>query len=198
MGAKKSIVPVERDTPKVSDYYRRIMSKHKTSLGAWTPARWLGVFARDELPELDKEARPFALVLNTDPRTKPGQHWLAIFGPEDGPIELFDSFGLAPSTYHLEHLSPAYSTFTFQSLRSSCCGHYCIYFLYLRAHSRIGDHPSWSFENQSFAGVMNYLKNVIDPDKWVVSYVGCLQRTYRALDPYYRSGQCSKLKCTFC
>ena len=63
-----------------------------------TPAvRWLGVFSRDELPDLSSERRPFALVLNTDPRDKPGQHWLAIFGPFNKPIELFDSFGLSPA-----------------------------------------------------------------------------------------------------
>jgi len=33
---------------------------------------WLGVFARDELPDLSRAKRPFALVLNTDPKDKPG------------------------------------------------------------------------------------------------------------------------------
>jgi len=74
--------------------------------------RWLGVFARDELPDytalLYHKERPFALVLNSDPRDKPGQHWLALFAPKNGPIELFDSFGQLPSYYSLDCL-----TFTF-------------------------------------------------------------------------------------
>ena len=41
--------------------------------------RWFGVFARDELPDVKNKRRPFALVLNTDLRSKPGQHWLALF-----------------------------------------------------------------------------------------------------------------------
>ena len=30
--------------------------------------RWLGVFARDELPDLTREIRPWCLILNTDPK----------------------------------------------------------------------------------------------------------------------------------
>ena len=45
-----------------------------------TPTRWLGVFARDELPseeELLRTAgnRPFAFVINNQPASEPGQHW---------------------------------------------------------------------------------------------------------------------------
>ena len=50
---------------------------------------WLGVFARDELPELRQMQRPFAFVFNNDPHDKPGQHWLAMYGPRDGPLEFF-------------------------------------------------------------------------------------------------------------
>jgi hypothetical protein len=32
-------------------------------------------------------------VCNTDPSTKPGRHWIAIYVDEDGGREYFDSFG---------------------------------------------------------------------------------------------------------
>ena len=51
--------------------------------------RWLGVFARDELPDLMQMQQPFAFVFNTDPHDKLGQHWLAIYKPSDGPLEFF-------------------------------------------------------------------------------------------------------------
>ena len=35
---------------------------------------WIGVYARDELPDLQHNERPFALVVNTHPKDKPGQH----------------------------------------------------------------------------------------------------------------------------
>ena len=51
-----------------------------------SPVHWLGVFASDQLPDLRDMQRPFALVFNTDSSNKPGQHWLSIFGPNEGPL----------------------------------------------------------------------------------------------------------------
>ena len=64
-----------------------------------SPIRWLGVFARYELPDLKHRQRPSALVFNTDPTDKPGQHRLSINKPSDGPVEFCDSFGMFPSYY---------------------------------------------------------------------------------------------------
>ena len=156
--------------------------------------RWLGVFARDELPDLIKQERPFALVLNTDPRSKPGQHWLALFAPPEGQFELFDSFGMPPATYGLAHLNPIHSRISLQSPTSAYCGHYCIYFLYLRSHSR---HSTLHSPN-SFNSILDWLRKMHVPDHWVRNYVQALQHTYRVLNPCYCTGQCSKLKCSFC
>ena len=118
------------------------------------PARWLGVFARDKLPDLMYERRPFALVLNTDPRSKPGQHWLAIFGPLYGPLELFDSFGISPSSYDLANLFPTHSRIQLQNPFSALCGHYCIYFIYKRSNSRS------AIGLNSFHGILDSLKKM--------------------------------------
>jgi len=101
--------------------------------------RWLGVFARDELPDLSRVPRPFALVLNTDPHDKPGQHWLAIYGPRNGRLELFDSFGMPAAYYKLDTLDLHYHNVAYQSLDSALCGHYCLFFIYLRSHNHSFD-----------------------------------------------------------
>ena len=54
--------------------------------------RWLCVFARDKLPDLTSESRPWCLILNTDHKDQPGTHWLALYAPKAGPTELFASF----------------------------------------------------------------------------------------------------------
>ena len=64
--------------------------------------RWLGVFARDELPDLTREIRPYWLIFNTDPKDQPGTHWLALYASSARSIKLFDSFGFSPSIYSLE------------------------------------------------------------------------------------------------
>ena len=48
-----------------------------------TDVRWLGAFARDEIPELKHQRRPFALVINKDEAAEDGQHWLALYAPRD-------------------------------------------------------------------------------------------------------------------
>ena len=64
--------------------------------------RWLVVFDRDELPDLNSEIRPWCLILNTDPKDQPGTHWLAFYAPSARRIELYDTFGFSPSTYRLD------------------------------------------------------------------------------------------------
>lgn len=93
-----------------------------------------GVFARDRLP-MRRLPHPSAIVVNTDPSTKPGQHWVAIYFTRDGVGEYFDSYGQPPS------LSPI-KTFlqknTRQTVRnrtslqgplSAVCGQYSLFYL---------------------------------------------------------------------
>ena len=148
--------------------------------------RWLGVFARDELPDLLREKRPFALVFNSDPHDQPGHHWLAIYAATEGPLELFDSFGLSPSFYHLDFIEPTHSLNSFQSYSSSICGHYCIYFIYLRS------------QHHSFHEIIDNLHRMYSRDRYIHEYVSDLRQRYHTLNPCLRTGQCSKIKCSFC
>ena len=148
--------------------------------------RWLGVFARDELPYLTREIRPWCLILNTDPKDQPGTHWLALYAPKDGPIELFDSFGFSPITYSLNSLNPMHLLYSFQSPTSSVCGHYCIVYIYLRSR------------NKSLSQIFHLLLNISNRDLWVKRYIHNLQNLFRILKPCNRTGQCCQLKCQFC
>ena len=76
--------------------------------------RWLGVFSRDELPDVTRKIRPWCLILNTDPKSQSGTHWLALYAPLSGGIELFDSFGYSPSMYRLDLLDPLHLSFSLQ------------------------------------------------------------------------------------
>ena len=97
--------------------------------------RWLGVFARDKLPDHTREIRPWYLILNTDPKDQPGTHWLAFYAPIAGRIELFDSFGLSPRIYSLDFLDPLNLSFSLQSPSSYVCGHHCIVYIYFRSRN---------------------------------------------------------------
>jgi hypothetical protein len=95
-----------------------------------------GVFARDQLVPLKK---PFAVVVNTDSGSEPGEHWVAIYAPASGHCEYFDPMGWPPAhpqlLRYLNQLTPkfVYCCQPVQGIGSDKCGHYCIAFIKARA-----------------------------------------------------------------
>lgn len=101
--------------------------------------QFIGVFPMDMLPKKKMEwsKRPFCLIVNSAPSTSEGQHWLAVFVDKDGQGEMFDSYG-HDATFYDQRLEVflkkncSYHTFNsneLQSLWTSVCGQYCLYFL---------------------------------------------------------------------
>ena len=97
-----------------------------------------GVFACNMLPKGIVYNRPAGYVVNTDPSTLPGEHWVAIYLPLHGPGEYFDSFGQPPINREivnfLDKNSPSgwiYNTVQIQEAvsTSTVCGNYTILFL---------------------------------------------------------------------
>ena len=74
-------------------------------------------------------------MVSTDPSTKPGQHWIAIYIDTNGVGEYFDSYGLPPlvpqfMTFlkkNCTHLS--YSTRALQGDLSTVCRQYATFYL---------------------------------------------------------------------
>ena len=101
--------------------------------------------AKDQQPCCYR-ARSF--IVNTDPSTLPGHHWVAfvVFADRSSVIYFFDSFGMPLTNYQELYnscLNYAYfsdadivtsvNTRSLQGATSTVCGHYCILFLYLCA-----------------------------------------------------------------
>ncbi len=82
-----------------------------------------GVFARDTVPSR-VDNLPICYIVNTDPISKPGKHWYAVFFYEDGSRECFDSYGRTPSKSGY-----SYNSVRIQGPLSSTCGQYCLYYL---------------------------------------------------------------------
>ena len=93
------------------------------------------VCAKNQLQRVDYSS---AYVINSQPSSKPGEHWIAVYFDKHGKGEYFDSYGLPPSvngfTTFMERNSKTwiYNDKTVQSLFSTTCGHYCVYFILYR------------------------------------------------------------------
>lgn len=102
---------------------------------------FLGVYARDELPKSITEW-PAALVVNTDPRSKPGRHWVAFFLRDRHTIEYFDPYGIRPLYSEFKTFIKRnsnqwfYNEIQFQPTvpLSVACGLYCILFIRIRCN----------------------------------------------------------------
>ena len=138
--------------------------------------RWLGVFARVDLPYVTREKRPWCLILNTDPKDLPGTHWLARYAPQSGRIELFDSFGFSPSMFCLDSLVLLHLLYSHQSPSYSLYVHYCMVYTYRRSR-----HTS---QHQIF----HLLLNISNRDLWVTKYIYNLKTLFCILNPCNHTG----------
>ena len=98
---------------------------------------FMGVFARDELPRIEKF--PCCFILNTAKRTHPGKHWIALYFDSNKVCNFFDSYGNKPKFFDLDEYIALISNKvvsnnkTIQSWKSHNCGFYCVLFLILRS-----------------------------------------------------------------
>lgn len=109
---------------------------------------FFGVYAEDELLALLKRSfkRPTYMIINTDPRNKPGTHWLAISLDEDGDASFYDSFGFPPDylfypksivTFLKKHAKRvSFHQRQLQATLSTVCGQHCIFFLANKSHGK--------------------------------------------------------------
>lgn len=96
-----------------------------------------GVYAADRLPV--KVSRPSLFVANSHRASKPGEHWLAIYFPNQGPAEYFDSYGMRPFVRdHLNFIERnsvrwVYNDQMLQAWDSNVCGQYCVMYALFRS-----------------------------------------------------------------
>lgn len=135
-----------------------------------TKQSFRGVFSCDRISD-SLEPFPAGCVVNTDAYGQPGHHWVALYQEKPGVLETFDSYGKNLHFYspHFDKLFAAYRLISqsheMQSLDSTVCGQYCIFFLLRRCSSEIYSHIIHLFtENKSSndAMVCQYVNHYFD------------------------------------
>ena len=100
----------------------------------YTGQYFRGVYACDQLPN-QYVPHPSGLIINTDPASKPGQHWVAVFITAEGVGEYFDSFGKGPSKPQIVHFLQKNTDYVLPNPRvlqnafTTVCGQYTVFFL---------------------------------------------------------------------
>jgi len=101
----------------------------------------IAVLGADQLDAFQIIKYPVCLCVNSDPISKPGQHWVGIYIKNvSGPLEFFCSYGLGIMNYVGNfkkfvkkcNLSVLENRKRLQSASSNVCGLYVIYYLYKR------------------------------------------------------------------
>jgi len=96
-----------------------------------------GVFASDKLPSV--VSVPCAIVVNLDPSTKPGSHWVAIHIDANRNADYFDPLGMRPPVGPIHDFLVGnshrllISAQKVQGNLSAACGPHCLFYLLLRS-----------------------------------------------------------------
>lgn len=109
--------------------------------------------------KINPPSRPWGMIFNIDPISKPGQHWVALYATEHSKtrIEIMDSFGsdqMKQSYVHHPILSEILNYVDvvrmprLQSHHTYVCGHYCLAYLYARTKGRSFSHFVKSFNKK--------------------------------------------------
>ena len=103
---------------------------------------FIGVFARNELPLILQY--PCCFIINTHPRNKPGEHWLAFYYNKNQTCYFFDSYGNKHEFYSLENYIMFTSKFLIYNKKriqgnSTYCGYYCLLFLLFKSRNKEKD-----------------------------------------------------------
>jgi hypothetical protein len=95
------------------------------------------VCAADQLRKV-KAGKHFAIIVNNQPSTKEGMHWVCFYKAKDSKeIEFFDSFGLGIHYYPKSLFNFCrkngkiihQTKYQYQSNLSDVCGNFCVWFL---------------------------------------------------------------------
>ena len=96
----------------------------------------LGAMASNQLPRKIRQL-PVGMILNLQPLSQKGSHWIAVFIDAEGFGEYFCSYGSKPAEKFTSFLRNHCYDWTHnqkrvQGLLSSTCGQHCIFYLMLR------------------------------------------------------------------
>ena len=97
-----------------------------------------GVYACDQIPS-EEYPIPYAMIVNTDPSYKSGEHWVSVFVPSFDVVEYFDPYGGRPMNEEIYRFIKMFRVKKYYNIRlqsydiqSDTCGFFCILYVSCR------------------------------------------------------------------
>ena len=104
-----------------------------------TQDKYRGIFTSNGLPEPNKlmETTPWFIIVNIDPNTSPGSHWVTIYCDNTKSISYFCSVGTRPRGDILKFLESyedvIINSHQLQTNDGDLCGEFCLFYADLRS-----------------------------------------------------------------
>ncbi|KAG8236362.1 hypothetical protein J437_LFUL016582 [Ladona fulva] len=123
------------------------------SSNAHTSPLFRGVYPADKLPKSFNY--PASFVVNTDPSTKGGTHWIAVYMDENGRGDYFDSYGITPFIReHINFMNRVCASWKWNKVKlqgwgSTVCGNYAAVFIFHRSKGHSMKKFLSSFDNSN-------------------------------------------------
>ena len=98
-----------------------------------------GTHPLDKIPPMNKS--PYSTVINLSPSDHTGSHWVALYSDTISTVEIFDSYGRDLQDQEefrnvIGHRHVVCNPTPVQSIGSSVCGQYCIFFVYQKERGK--------------------------------------------------------------
>lgn len=97
-----------------------------------TRQNFIGCFPIDHIPAI--HPLPASMVINLDPSTQRGSHWVACYACSPFVVYYFDSLAMEPPVEIAQYLNrfthSHRNKHMIQSMSTNVCGEYCIYWIY--------------------------------------------------------------------
>jgi hypothetical protein len=97
-----------------------------------TKDNYVGTFAIDKIPK--SITYPSSMIINNEPSTRSGSHWIAIYFFKNKKAIFFDSYGQSAKSYKLNIFLKKNSVSFIENKQilqaySPYCGYYCVLFI---------------------------------------------------------------------
>jgi hypothetical protein len=141
------------------------IGSHMSAWSVHPQVKFAGVFAFDEFDlSIFNNKSNICCVVNTEPASEPGEHWLLFCKTKKNSCYFFDSYGFPPTSYGFaKNPLLSHSKLKLQGDESGTCGQFCLLYHYYLC--------SKFSPNEIPIHILKDSRSFSSPDQYVCSFI---------------------------